>query len=68
MTKIHMSEVWKMLRQRGFSYSAVQDGALKLRLGIKPKCHVSDKLSDEDIDRARREASIKVFGDKAKND
>ena len=57
-----------MLTQRGFSYSAIQDGALKLRMGIKPKCHVSDKLSDEDIDRAWRKASIKVFGDKANND
>lgn len=57
-----------MFRQRGFSYSAVQDGALKLRMGIKPTCHVSDKLSDEDIDRAWRRASIKVFGDKSKND
>ena len=56
-----------MLRQRGFSYSAVQDGALKLRMGIKPTCHVSDKLSDEDIDRAWRRASIKVFGDKPTN-
>lgn len=57
-----------MFTRRGFTYSAVQDAALKMRMGIKPVCHVSDKLSDEDIDRAWREASMQVFGGKPKHE
>lgn len=51
-----------MATRRGFSDSAVHMAAMKMRMGIKPTCHVSDNLSDEDIARAWREASMKVFG------
>ncbi len=52
-----------MTPQRGFSYRTVQNAALKMRTGIKSDCHISDNLSDEDISRAWRKASMKVFGD-----
>lgn len=53
-----------MLMWRGFSYGAVQDAALKMKMGIRPVCRISDRLSDEDIKQAWRKASMKVFGDK----
>ena len=53
---------------QGFSDNAVRNAALMMRMGIKPTCHVSDKLSDEDIKRAWREASIRVFGDKSNHE
>ena len=57
-----------MTPRRGFSYSTVQNVALKMRMGIKTDCHISDNLSDEDISRAWRKAAIKVFGDKSKDE
>ena len=51
-----------MFVRRGFSDKAVQEAALNMRLGVKPLYRVSDKLSDADIERAWREAAIKVFG------
>ena len=48
--------------QKVFTISTVNNAALKMRMGIKPEYHVSDKLSDKDIEQAWRKASMKVFG------
>lgn len=57
-----------MLMRRGFSYRAVQDAALKMKMGIRPLCCISDRLSDEDIEQAWRKASMRVFGNKSKHE
>ena len=51
-----------MQDNEGFSLSTVRSAGLKMKLGIKSDCSVSDKFSREDIARAWREAYIKVFG------
>lgn len=48
----------------GFSTTAIDRALINMRLGIKPAYHISDKLSDEDIERALRTAAAKAFGDK----
>ena len=53
-----------MLGRRGFSYSTVDKALINMRLGIRPAHRISDRLSDEDIERALRAASVKVFGEK----
>lgn len=52
-----------MLKRRGFSYSTVDRVLMGMRFGTKPVRRVSDDLSDEDIERALRVASMKVFGE-----
>ena len=39
---------------------AIRTATLKMMLGIKPERNISDKFSDEDIERAWREASRRV--------
>ena len=39
---------------------AIRTATLKMMLGIKPERNISDKFSDEDIERNLREASIRV--------
>ena len=46
----------------GFSLETVRRANLDMILGIKPEHRISDNFSDEDIERALREASMKVFG------
>ncbi len=57
-----------MLMRRGFSENAVKQANIRMILGEKPKSHVSDKLSNEDIARAWRKASMRVFGDKVNHE
>lgn len=57
-----------MKRDKGFSMETVRSANLKMILGIKPQYRVSDKLSHEDIEKALRTASIKVFGRRTNND
>ena len=57
-----------MTPRRGFSYSTVQNAALKMRMGVKPEYDFSDKFSIEDIDRLWRKASMKVFRGKINHD
>ena len=57
-----------MSEYSGFSRDTVRQANMMMMMGIKPDCHISDKLSRADIERALREASIKVFGSGAKND
>ena len=54
--------------RRGFSENAVKQANIRMILGEKPKSHVSDKLSNEDIALAWRKASMRVFGDKANHE
>lgn len=49
-----------MKRDKGFSMETVRSANLKMILGIKPKYRISDKFSDDDIECALREASIRV--------
>ena len=49
-----------MAEQRGFSLDTVRRANMMMIMGIKPEYHISDKLSDEDIERAWRIASEKV--------
>ena len=56
-----------MTPRRGFSYSTVQNAALKMRMGVKPEYDFSDKFSMEDIDRLWRKASMKVFNSRKKS-
>ena len=44
----------------GFSLDTVDRANIKMILGIKPERRISDKFTDEDIERALREASIRV--------
>lgn len=53
-----------MLERRGFSFGTVDKALMNMRFGIRSAHRVSDRLSDEDIERALRTASIKVFGEK----
>ena len=57
-----------MSTHKGFSMETVESANLKMILGIKPKYRISDKLSHEDIEKALRTASMKVFGRKTEND
>ena len=49
-----------MAKQRGFSLDTVRRANIDMILGIKPEHRISDKFSDEDIERAWRIASEKV--------
>lgn len=51
-----------MQNKEGFSLSTARSAGLKMKLGIKSDCRISDKLSREDIAKAWSEAYIKVFG------
>lgn len=53
-----------MLERRGFSFLTVDKALMNMKLGIRPAHRVSDRLSDEDIERALRTASARVFGEK----
>ena len=57
-----------MSEYSGFSMDTVRRANMMMMMGIKPDCNISDKLSREDIERAWREASMKVFGGKNQND
>ncbi len=57
-----------MLNRQGFSERAVRRANVNMILGEKPIFHINNKLSDKDIEHAWREASIKVFGNGAKNE
>ena len=49
-----------MQDNEGFSLSTVRSAGLKMKLGIKSDCSISDKFSREDIAGAWREASRRV--------
>lgn len=49
-----------MTEHKGFSLETVRRANMMMILGIKPEYRISDKFSDEDIDRMIREASIKA--------
>ncbi|MBR1439515.1 MAG: hypothetical protein IJ697_01830 [Synergistaceae bacterium] len=49
-----------MQERRGFGMDTVDRANMKMILGIKPEYRISDKFSDEDIERALREASMRV--------
>ena len=51
-----------MQERKGFSLDTVRQANMMMMLGIKPEHRISDKFSREDIEKALREASIKVFG------
>ncbi|MBQ3402076.1 MAG: hypothetical protein IJG65_01700 [Synergistaceae bacterium] len=51
-----------MKEREGFSIETVRRANVNMILGVKPEHRISDKLSSEDIERALREASMKVFG------
>ncbi|MBQ3447813.1 MAG: hypothetical protein IJG37_09255 [Synergistaceae bacterium] len=53
-----------MSEHRGFSVDTVRRANLDMILGIKSEHRISDKFSDKDIERALREASMRVFGGK----
>lgn len=52
-----------MLMGQGFSERAVKQANVSMILREKPLCHISNTISDKDIERAWREASMKVFGE-----
>ena len=56
-----------MLMCQGFSERAVKQANVSMILREKPLCHISNTISDKDIERAWREASMKVFGNGEKN-
>ncbi len=49
-----------MSEYSGFSRSTVRRANMMMMMGIKPECNISDKISDEDIESAFREAYKKV--------
>lgn len=49
-----------MSEYSGFSRDTVRRANMMMMLGIKPERRISDKFSDEDIERALREAAIRV--------
>lgn len=49
-----------MAENRGFSLDTVRRANMMMMMGIKPEYRISDKLSNEDIERALRIASEKV--------
>ena len=57
-----------MLMRHRFSEQAVKLANMSMMLGEKPMCHIGNKFSYKDIERAWREASMKVFGDGERND
>ncbi len=57
-----------MSEYSGFSRSTVRNANMMMMMGIKPDCNISDKLSREDVERAWKEASVKVFGGEQEND
>ena len=57
-----------MSEYSGFSRSTVRNANMMMMMGIKPDCNISDKLSREDIERAWKEAAVKIFGGKKEND
>ena len=48
-----------MSEYSGFSRSTVRNANMMM-MGIKPDCNMTDKFSDDDIERAFREAYRKV--------
>ena len=56
-----------MQERKGYSLDTVRQANMMMMLGIKPEHRISDKFSREDIERAFREASIKVFGGSKKD-
>ncbi len=57
-----------MKERGGFSLDTVRRANMKMMMGIKPEARISGRLSREDIERAWREASVKVFGGEKEND
>lgn len=57
-----------MSEYNGFSISTVKRANMMMMMGIKPDCYISDKLSREDIERAWKEAAVKIFGSEHRND
>ena len=57
-----------MFLHQGFSKRAIERANVSMILREKPVSHVSDKISDKDIERAWRTASMKVFGNGERND
>ena len=49
-----------MSEYSGFSRSTVRNANMMMMMGIKPDCNMTDKFSDDDIERAFREAYRKV--------